>query len=256
MNSIMLILVGVLAISILTAVFRTIQKGFHLKIFFPVLIAGVLVAAGLALNQEVREFQTTYPSTEKLFLLNANDHVIGGASGVLTKDGNVTFLDMNELEQKTMQWQGKNLDSLKGDHYMVFVIALGAFDQTERQVYFHGQDHNSTLLFHLLASDNATEEYASATAQQKIRDGALDKRYGDAATLQLVQNIQEQIGDNGELKGAVFTALLSEAMEEEGQLFLFHGMKRKTMIMHPKPYFMRLFLFIPDPLLEQLIITI
>lgn len=136
----------------------------------------------------------------------------------------------------------------------MFIVSFNAFDRTGRQIYFHGQDHNSTFLFQLLESQDATEDYAREMVQQKIKKGLLDKRYEDAATVQLVQNIQEQIGDNAMVKSAVFTALLSNAMEEEGQLFLMHGMKQKTIVMEPQPYFMKLFLIIPDPLLNQLLV--
>ncbi|MBI1970569.1 hypothetical protein HYS47_02395 [Candidatus Woesearchaeota archaeon] len=254
MDTAVLILIGVLLISILTAIYRTIQKGFHLKILLPVLAAGILVAAGLALNQEVKEFQMQYPSSEKLFLLHENNEFIGGVSGVLTQDGNTTFLDNGQLQEKTGEWQAMDLHAVKGDHYFVFIVSLDAFDKTEREVYFHGQDHNRTFLFQLLESQDATEDYAREMVQQKIKKGLLDKRYEDAAAVQLVQNIQEQIGDNARVKSAVFTALLSNAMEDEGQLFLMQSMKKKTIIMYPQPYFMRLFLIIPDPLLNQLLV--
>lgn len=253
MDTIVIIVSVILAISILSAYVRIIKKGFRLSILFPVILSGMVFAAGLSLNTELASFKQLYPVSSKIILLEQDGSIIAGFSGIMGENTTTDLLPVEELAAATTALQADNKDALMDGHYKLFVIQKEAFDGLPDQVYFHGQDHNKTTLLHLLVSGNATTEYVALIVQRKIAAGQLGERYRETAELELLQALQEQIGGDAELRSSIFVALVTEALFLQGQGFIVLGLKHNTIMMYPEENIFKIMKLMPSFLLEQTI---
>ncbi|MBI2147507.1 hypothetical protein HYU19_03450, partial [Candidatus Woesearchaeota archaeon] len=192
-----------------------------------------------------------YPNATKILVLEHDGQVIAGFSGTLKTDDTLTYLSPQELDDATAQFQQHDYQAMRGKNYKLFIFSIKAFDQLSEQVYFHGQEHNTSTIRTILLADDTSEEYASYIVDQKITAGKLGERYRDAAKVQLIDEIRKGFGDDAFLRGAIFSSLFSAAILEEGQPFVLRGMKEGTAVMYPEEAMFRLLRFVPLALLKD-----
>jgi len=233
----------IIVLIIIIAIFKIFKSVFKAIFLISTLFGIVIMIFLIILYQDVADFKTNFPTAEKLFLLEENNTLLAGFSGVLGEQEQPNFITSSELNSYKISYEADDLENILGNNYKLFIVNSDVFEDIV-SVEFNEQDLSKNFVFNLLRSDSPIDEYANYYAQSQ---GIPAAAIGD-----LKKQIRTQISSEAELKGALFASLFGTKTQED-PLFLFKEYKKDNIIIYPETMLFRTIRKIPLLLMKRFI---
>jgi len=235
----------IIVLIIIIAVFK-IFKSVLKTIFIISTLFGIVVFFYLIiLYQDVADFKTNFPTSEKLFLLEHNQELIAGFSGVLTEQEEPNYVTSSELNSYKLSYEANDLDNIVNNYYKLFIVNSESFEEVT-SVEFGEDDLSREFIFDLIDSETATDDFANYYAQSR--------NIPFAALGELKKQMKEQFPSDTEFKGSLFASLFS-AKTKEDPLFVFVEYKKENIAIHPETMLFKTMKKIPLFLMKRFIRT-
>ena len=231
---VILIAIGVIALKIFKSIFKAIFLVFSL-------LAIVMIIFGIILYNDVLDFQTNFPKSEKIMLLKENDVLLGGFTGTFTGGTEPEYI--HDLTSHQSYYYGNNLDFILGNKFKLFIVELDAFEDIET-IEFGGEEISGDFALSLIKSDNTIEDYAD----YYIENQDLPEMAFDGIKEQLIERFDTDTG----LRGALFGSFFSRAVQED-PLFLFTEYKKGNIIVYKETMLFRILKKVPLILIKRFI---
>lgn len=233
----------VVVLIIIIAIFKIFKSVFKAIFLISTLFGIVVMVFMILLYQDVADFKTNFPISEKLFLLERDDDLVAGFSGVLGEDEQPNFVPEADLNSYKISFEAGDLETITGDYYKLFIVKSNSFDEIT-SVEFSEDQLSRDFVFDLLDSQNSIDDYAVFYAQ--------NRGISTAALGELKSQMRNQFPSNAEFKGALFATLFSTKTQEDN-LFLFKEYKQDNIIIYPETMLFRTIKKIPLILMQRFV---
>lgn len=243
------ILIIVLLIPIVLGIIKIVKEGFSLPALGGLLFSVIIFGVGVMLQLDTNEFTAQFETSPKTILLEDNNEIIAGFTGVLKENQPPVFLDQTTLDQYTTYFQRDEFEKLKGDSYKLLVVRRPAFEFVEK-ISFGGEDVSRDDTFTIMHADDALNTYANRVVEAGIARDDIAAEFREQAKQQYLDEIQKQVGGSGQLKGSLFGVLVSEATNQQGPLFLLNSYHNKQVIIYEETFMFKVIKRIPSRILK------
>lgn len=243
------ILLIVLLIPIIVGVVKIVKEGWSLPAAGSLLFSIVALGVGIMLQLDTTDFTNNFESSPKTILLADMDRITGGFVGVLKPESPPMFLDQKTLDEYTVYYQRGELEKLKRDSYKLIIVKRPAFDAIE-SVSFAGEDISREDVFAIMDAEDPLDTYADRIVEAAIQRSDIVPEYREEAKKQYLGEIQQKIGDRGQLRSSLFGVMISEATTKLGPLFLLNSYHTKEAIIHKETFMFKIIKLIPSRILK------
>ncbi|MBW2977239.1 hypothetical protein KY331_00175 [Candidatus Woesearchaeota archaeon] len=225
----------IVVLIIILAIFKIFKSVFKTIFLISTLFGIVMLVFMIILYQDVADFKTNFPTSEKLFLLEREGGLIAGFSGVLGEEEQPNFVPSAELNSYQISFEADDLEPIKGNYYKLFIVVSETFDEIT-SIEFGEEQLSKNFVFDLLDSQTSIDDYASYYAQSQ--------GISTAAIGEVKSQMRSQFSSDAEFKGALFATLFS-AKTQEDRLFLFKEYKKDNILIYPETMLFRTIKKIP-----------
>jgi len=234
-ESIIWIVVIIIIGLILFKVTKSILKAIFLISSVAVLIMLVL---GFLVISDAMDFNENFQNQSSIFVLEENNNLIAGLSGIPSNGSQFTFLTEEELGL----YNSSNLDDILEDNYKLFLMKKQAFNSIDK-VESENMNLTKQQIFDLIDSEDPIYDYLELQPEE-IPESALS---------QARQSILDQlkIESGVEFKGVLFASLFGQAMQNP--LFLFEQHQKGNITVYPETAMFKFMKRMPLSVLSRLI---
>lgn len=243
------ILLIVLLVPIILGIVKIVKDGWSLPAAASLLFSIGALGIGIMLQLDTTDFTNNFESSPKTILLADTDHIAGGFVGVLKPESPPVFLDQKTLDEYSVYFQRGELEKLRGESYKLIIVKRQAFDAIE-SISFAGEDISKQDAFAIIDAENPLDTYADRVVKAAIQRNDIAPEYSEEAKKQYLGEIQQKIGDAGQLRGALFGVMISEATNKQGSLFLLNSYHNKQVVIHKETFMFKIIKFIPGRILK------
>lgn len=250
MIDISLIVLIIFVISTLLGIYKLIKLGLTIAGLFSLAISIALLLAGIALYLDVREFSGKFESSPKLFLLQENETILSGFSGVLGKQKEeLHFLTEEEVATLQQAYEIKDYKTMKADNYKLFLVTMRAFTNASELIITDEGTYTKDYFSSLLRSSTPLDDFAeSIISEENI---SLD---GHATIKQdVIDELKKTSPTDTEFKASLFGVLLTHATKEQGAFFILQEFQKGNIVIYPESALFKLVKYVPPQYLQQII---
>ena len=226
-SSIITIIIFIVAAIIIFKIVKTI-----LKTILVVFILGLLLTSifGFFTYKDTVKLKDNLETESKLILLQNNEKII---AGFITADfeKEPEFLTISQITEYQNSLKKQDYKKMLGDNYKIFIIDMKAFDFNDEELDFVGKNVSKNTLYSVLKSNDPIILYKSKTG---VDPGLYS------------------INDPVEFKSQAFAVLFSEAIEKQGQFFIFNEYKKKNVIIYPETAVFKFIKLIPTAFINNI----
>lgn len=242
LSSIIGFIVVIVIIVVILKVFKSVFKAlFTISTLFGV----VFFIFMIILYQDVSDFQTNFPVSEKIFLLEENDELIAGFSGKFTEESQPDLVKASDLKSYQASYDADDLEAIKGDNYKLFIIKLNAFDDI-KSLEFNKDELSKNFVINLFYSDSPINEYADYYIKER--------GISASASASVKSQLRDAFNSDAEFKGMLFANLFSLGMQKD-PLFLFEEYKDDNIIIYEETMLFRTMDKVPLFLMKRFVKT-
>ena len=242
LSSIIGFIVVIIIIVVILKVFKSIFKALFT---ISTLLGIVIFIFMMILYQDVSDFQTNFPISEKLFLLEENNTLLAGFSGTFTEETQPDLVTENELDSYQSSFEENDLEAILGNYYKLFIVKLDVFKDT-KSIEFGDDALSVNFVFDLLYSNSPIDKYANYYIQsQGIPASALEN---------VKKQLRNTFSSDEEFKGALFATLFGEETQANS-LFLFEEYKKDNIIIYEETILFRTIKKLPFFLMKRFVKT-
>lgn len=224
-------------------IFKVFKSVIKAVLIISVLFSLILVLFFILVAQDVSDFKTNFPTSEKIFLLNYNNKITAGFSGMLSENTTPSFMKSNDIGLYNNYFEKGELKNILGERYSLFIVDKEAFNNT-KLIRFGEEDLTKDFVFSLLNSNSPIEDYAAYYIQ--IKD------LPSSGLGSVKDQIKKQFGSDAEFKGAVFAVLYSESSQKDPS-FLIKEYKKGNVNIYPERLVFKIAKKIPSFFLDKII---
>ena len=226
-SSIITIIIFIVAAIIIFKIVKTILKTILIVLILSFLLTAIF---GFFSYKDAVELKDNLETESKLMLLQDNEKI---AAGFVTADFEeaAEFLTISQIVKYQNSFKKQDYKKMLGNNYKMFIIDLKAFDIIDEQLDFNGKKVSKSFLYSMLKSNDPFSLYKSETGMDPALMG---------------------INDPVEFKANIFAFLFSEAIEKEGQFFIFSEYKKKNIIIYPETAVFKFIKIIPTSFIKNM----
>jgi hypothetical protein len=217
---------------------KSVIKAFFLIIFVAIIL---IAAASYFVYKDVNDLSKNWPSSDKLLLLESGGDAKSAVHAALLGDTS-TFVGDADFSAIRAAYIEGDLKTVKGSSYKVIILNLEtiAGEIKSQEIQMGGASLMSKSdAVRLLKSENALQELAQISAEQ-------------ASVIKLGDGL-----DSSQTKSAVFSLMLTQLFKEKGDNIMFYILteyREGRIMVYPETAVFRLVNFLPDFIIEQVII--
>ncbi|MDO8642401.1 MAG: hypothetical protein Q7R76_02300 [Candidatus Woesearchaeota archaeon] len=243
------ILIVILIIPIVLGIIKIVREGLTLPAVAGLLFSVMMFGVGIMLQLDTTDFTNKFETSPKTILLDDNNAIIAGFTGVLKEGQPPIFLDQATLDQYTQDYQRGELNAMKKESYKLFIVKRQALGFIEK-ISFAGEDVSRDDAFTIMNAPDAVDMYADRVVEAGVQREDIAPEFREEAKKQYLDEIQKQIGGSGQIKGALFGALVSEATTQQGPLFLLNSYHNKQVVIYEETFMFKVIKIIPNRILK------
>ncbi|NOZ81092.1 MAG: hypothetical protein GXP63_05455 [DPANN group archaeon] len=201
----------------------------------------ITLAGGVFLFLDAREFREQMAVGKNTFLLEKDGRLLAGMELASPDLDRVTFFTGPDLIPMQQDLDDRDLASLKGDSYKLFLFSTDAFS-TIGDVQIDRKSYPVSSLLGLLSSDHPLDDFV----QEQMGNTTIPPAQMNLT----VQAIQRRLGiaDPAGFKGYLFATLMGAAIQQDGPLFILDQFRRHHLTIHEETVMFRFLRVIPEGL--------
>ncbi|MBD3309907.1 hypothetical protein GF351_01675 [Candidatus Woesearchaeota archaeon] len=229
-----LIVVFVLVVTILFYTFiRSVWKTF--KFFLALVLIGMILLA-ISVFSDINDFKKNFPASSNLYLLqqSGKQSLITGYTQIMAEE--FSPLSQEQISAYEEMLSDKDYQSIRGDHYKLFIIDQQAFDDIE-SIALDQTEFSKKQADQLLASENA-------------RIGYLEMKQPETDILSRKKIADDMAASDTEFKAYLFGQMLSSSLKKD-PAFIFKKNKEGSLRVYPETMSFRFMKILPVSLIDK-----
>lgn len=245
MDSTILIAIIIL-VCVIAIAFWIIKKFLKALFIGTIALVIMLVIFGFFVYSDSENFKANIITSDSLFLLK-NAEIETGFRAKFAQQYSQKkkpyIFNQTELEMFNEFYNDDELGSILGIDYKVFFIKESMFygiDKVEVDMGAYKANISSLSLIDMIRSPNTLYEFSQAMSEATGEDKNI-----------IMVSLLQQIKDDYEMKGHLFTILFNEKIKRDGALFLIKEIKKQNIDVYPETAVFKAIKLLPITLLDK-----
>lgn len=229
--------------------FKLIKDSVKVVIGFVSLIILLLVTSSVLLYFDARELRENMSSSSSRVLVSNQGEILSGFDIVLKNVSNVTPLNKKAIIDISKNYNDKNYNIIKGDHYKLIVLSFEALNNSldENIELMDGKTIKKETLFELLVSKNATKYYIENILTKIFIPDTTDVEDREEKIESIRSNLEKNIKYDDDYKfKAMISSLVFTKLAVDNTDLLIKEFKRKNVVIYPESIMLKIIKLIPD----------